>query len=62
MSVRTKSLLRRYLILKEDINMAKYVDGFVLVVPDSKVAEYTGIKKASQRGKQKGNGRDEGNI
>jgi uncharacterized protein YbaA (DUF1428 family) len=25
----------------EDIDMAKYVDGFVLVIPDNKVAEYT---------------------
>jgi len=29
----------------EDIVMAKYVDGFVLVIPDNKVAEYTKMAK-----------------
>jgi len=34
-------LLKSPIKSKEESDMAKYVDGFVLVIPDNKVAEYT---------------------
>jgi hypothetical protein len=41
-----QNLFLNVYLVKEENDMAKCVDGFILVVPDSKVAEYTKNQKS----------------
>jgi hypothetical protein len=48
LSIKTKPIAQTINQMKEEIDMAKYVDGFVLVIPDGKEAEY---RKMAEEGK-----------